>query len=150
MHFIEVHIIYFVFSPLQHTVYCLWWLPVDRSKSYLRALFPAFERLCPKALKWRASLSFLWWLIKLSLSRFLSADKVDCRSSDKTLTPLVHLNLHFEEKNETPISILCLYFPVCVLLNTRHDLGSHYWWFIFMYPAVATHTQCTFTQYSIT
>lgn len=81
-------------------------------------------------------------LVSVVINQTLSADKVDCRSSDKILTPLVHLNLHFEEKNEMPVSILCLYFPVCVCvlkLNTRHDLGT-----------VATHTQCTFTQYSIT
>lgn len=72
-------------------------------------------------------------LVSVVINQTLSADKVDCRSSDKILTPLVHLNLHFEEKNEMPVSILCL------KLNTRHDLGT-----------VATHTQCTFTQYSIT
>lgn len=52
---------------------------------------------------------------------FLSADKVDCRSSDKILTPLVHLNLHFEEKNEMP-SPFCAFISQYVYLNWTPDM----------------------------
>lgn len=88
-----------------------------------------------------------WWLIKLSLL-FLSSDKADCRNRDKILTPLVHPTLLFkEEETEMLVSILCLYFPICVYLNTRHDVGSHSCEFIYVPNCCYTYTKFTFTHW---